>query len=94
MEGDLLFVQSCRTLFSLMQSLGSVKNPFAPLIYKILTTAYSSINDSSKVNNKLCRLPSYQITSQKVSKEFQGFLVQLWYNHYLNIYKKIWTILL
>lgn len=49
-ESELLFVQSCRTLFSLMQSLGAIKNPFAPLIYKILITAYSSISDPSRVH--------------------------------------------
>jgi hypothetical protein len=75
MEGELLFVQSCRTLFSLMQSLGSVKNAFAPLIYKILITAYSSINDCSRVTNILSRLPSSLITSQKASREYPDYQV-------------------
>jgi hypothetical protein len=49
-ESELLFVQASRTLFSLMQSLGTIKNPFAPLIYKILITAYNSISDPSRVS--------------------------------------------
>lgn len=46
---QLIFVQSSRTLFSLMQSLGQIKNPFAPLIYKILAAEYNSSNDIAKV---------------------------------------------
>lgn len=77
-ESELLFVQSCRTLFSLMHTLGSVKNPFAPLIYKILTTTFSSMNDCSRVRSWLCRLPSFLTTSPKVSREFQDYLEPLW----------------
>lgn len=55
-ESDLLFLQATRTLFSLMQSLGSVKNAFAPLIYKILISGFSTFNDISKVPRFLFRL--------------------------------------
>lgn len=47
---ELLYIQACRILFSLMQSLGSIKNPFAPLIYKILITEFSVSNNIYKVN--------------------------------------------
>ena len=46
---ELLFLQGCRTLFSLMQTLGSVKNAFAPLIFKILVNGFSTFGDISKV---------------------------------------------
>ena len=82
MEGELLFVQSCRTLFSLMQSLGLVKNAFAPLIYKILITAYSSMNDGSRVTPHLFRLPSFPTISLKVSKEYPDYQDLHWFNPY------------
>jgi len=44
-SNQLLFIQAARTLFSLMQTLGAVKNSFAPLIYKVLLSGYS-ISDS------------------------------------------------
>jgi len=33
-----------------MQSLGEIKNPFAPLIYKILASEYNNSNEISKVS--------------------------------------------
>ena len=77
-ENELMFVQSCRTLSSLMQALGQIKNPFAPLIYKILVTTYGLITDSSRVNTFLSRLRSFLITSLSVSKEFQGCPEERW----------------
>ena len=47
--GELLFVQATRTMFSLMQSLGSVKNPFAPLIYKLLVGSFGQLTDRTRV---------------------------------------------
>ena len=44
-KNELLFVQSTRTMFSLMQKLGQVKNPFAPLIYKLLISVYVNLTD-------------------------------------------------
>ncbi len=67
-DTELLFVQACRTLFTLMQSLGATKNPFAPLIYKILVTAYSTISDSARVTLLSRRLLSFPTTSQSASK--------------------------
>jgi hypothetical protein len=48
-DNELLFLQAARTLFSLMQTLGEVKHPFAPLIYKILVTGFSTFSELSKV---------------------------------------------
>jgi hypothetical protein len=53
MSNELLFLQASRTLFSLMKSLGVVKNSYAPLIYKILVNAYGSFGDLSKVKDPL-----------------------------------------
>jgi len=50
---QLIFIQASRTLFSLMQTLGALKNPFAPLIYKILVSEYKNSNDIAKVLRKL-----------------------------------------
>jgi hypothetical protein len=55
MPNEMLFLQASRTLFSLMKSLGAVKNIYAPIIYKILVTAYSTFSDLAKVNPLIFR---------------------------------------
>ncbi len=88
-ESDLLFLQATRTLFSLMQSLGSVKNAFAPLIYKILISGFSTFNDISKVPRFLFRLFLCLIISLKAIEEFQVFLEQCSCSHCLITYRAI-----
>lgn len=39
-----------------MQTLGATKNPFAPLIYKILITGFSTCSEPSRVNSILIQL--------------------------------------
>ena len=66
---ELLFLQATRTLFSLMKILGSMKNQYAPLIYKILVNAFASFSDISKVKNGAI-LGGVHVL--KLHRQFQG----------------------
>ena len=72
-ESELIYIESIRIMFSLMEELGNRKNSYAPFFYRILINCFSSISDKKRLEY-ICE--NFKESFQKIQNLPGGPLVE------------------